>query len=227
MVKDKPREYDYNEESKNKNESKGDILNDEIEDPCSGETKSQGDIINEDKDIPITEKQIEIEGTETINNDLQKKDEEIQSLMDLLKRRQADFENYKKRRIKEQEEYKQVVIKDIALDILNINDDLLRAIDAASNFSDQDSLEQVHRSFVEGVLMISNRIEDSLKKYGIIEIDSINQEFDPSLNEAVEIDMSEDVKKDTITKVYQKGFRLNDQVLRCSKVKVTKSKKME
>ena len=73
--------------------------------------------------------------------------------------------------------------------------------------------------------MISKRIEEMLKKYGIEEIDSLNKPFDPNFNEAVEIDESEDVEVDTITKVHQKGFCLEDYVVRAAKVKVTKPAK--
>lgn len=152
-----------------------------------------------------------------VNEELIKKEKEIESLTDMLKRRQADFENYKKRMAKNLEEYQKLAIKDFAFDIININDDLLRAIDAASNIEDEQT-----KAFVEGVSIISNRIVEALKKYGIEEIDSFNREFDPNFNEAVEIDMSEDVDVDTITGVYQKGFKLDDYVIRCARVKVTK-----
>ena len=70
--------------------------------------------------------------------------------------------------------------------------------------------------------MISKRIEETLGKYGIKEIDSIDLEFDPNVHEAVEIEMSTDVDHDTVTKVYQKGFSLEEVVLRSSKVRVSK-----
>ncbi len=151
------------------------------------------------------------------SGDLKAKDKEIASLTDMLKRRQADFENYKKRIAKNQEEYKKLAIKDFAFDIININDDFLRAIDAASDVSDEQT-----KAFADGIRIISKRIEETLEKYGIEEIDSLNKEFDPKFNEAVEIDMGEDVDSDTITAVYQKGFKLDDYVIRCAKVKVTK-----
>lgn len=148
--------------------------------------------------------------------------EEMDSLKDTLMRRQADFENYKKRVHKDREEQKKLAIKDLALDIININDDLLRAVDAASNIPKDETLEHAHQAFVEGVIMISRQIEGALEKYGIHEIDSLYKEFNPNYNEAVEIDMSKDVDHDTVTKIYQKGFTLNDLVIRSAKVKVTK-----
>ena len=155
--------------------------------------------------------------------DAGKKEKEIAELKDLMQRRQADFENYKKRVLKSQEENRKYAIKDLALDIITINDDLLRAVEASSTVKNGESLEQSHRSFVDGVLMISRMIEESLGKYKIVEIDQLNKAFDPQFNEAVEIVTSDAVKEDTITRIYQKGFMLDDLVLRSARVQVTRA----
>jgi molecular chaperone GrpE len=155
----------------------------------------------------------------------QKLRSEMDNLKDTMQRRQADFENYKKRMAKQQGEYRKMHIRDFAHDIMEINDDLLRAIEASDSLAKNGSVEKSHRSFVEGVSMISNRIEETMKKYGVVEIDALNQAFDPNFHEAVEIEMSGDVDFDTVTKVYQKGFRIDDLVVRSAKVKVAKPKK--
>jgi len=162
-----------------------------------------------------------------LQEELNKKNEELDALKDLLVRRQADFENYKKRVIRLQEEDRKLAIKDIARDIININDDLLRAIDAACNIQDAKDLADAHNLFVEGIKMISRQIEDMLKRYGVEEINSLGQAFDPEYNEAVEIDESADIVKDTITKVYQKGFKLDKYVVRAARVKVTRPAKQK
>ncbi len=160
-----------------------------------------------------------------LQEELNKKNEELTALKDLLIRRQADFENYKKRVIRMQEDDRKLAIKDMALDVITINDDLIRAIDAASNVQTVENLAEAHTSFVEGVKIISRQIEDMLKRYGVEEIESLNQPFDPEYNEAIEIDESTDVEKDTITKVYQKGFKLDKYVIRAARVKVTRPAK--
>ncbi|MGQ9843690.1 MAG: nucleotide exchange factor GrpE [Spirochaetota bacterium] len=160
-----------------------------------------------------------------LQEELNKKNEELTALKDLLMRRQADFENYKKRVIRMQEDDRKLAIKDIACDVITINDDLIRAIEAASNVQSVDNVFEAHTSFVEGVKIISRQIEDMLKRYGVEEIESINQPFDPEYNEAIEIDESQDIEKDTITKVYQKGFKLDKYVIRAARVKVTRPAK--
>ena len=146
---------------------------------------------------------------------------ELETLKDLLQRRQADFENYKKRNARMQEEYKKIAIKDFALDVLNINDVLLRAIDIASSLSESNSNE-VGGSLIEGVKLTSKRLMEAMGKYGIEEIESENMPFDPNFHEAVEITTDPDVEIDTVTKVYQKGFKLDEYVIRTAKVKVSK-----
>lgn len=153
---------------------------------------------------------------------VEKKEEEVAQLKDLLMRRQADFENYKKQSARQSEMNRRILIKDIAVDIIGINDNLIRASEAAVHVPDGENLEDAHKSYVEGVMMISKSIQEMLGKYGIEEIDAMNQHFDPNVHEAVEIDMSDEVSEDTVTKVFQKGFKLDDFILRSSRVCVTR-----
>lgn len=146
---------------------------------------------------------------------------EIDTMKDLLQRRQADFENFRKRTVKMQEDYKKLAIKDFALDVLNINDDLLRAIEASSVISEENSSD-ASSSLIEGVKMTSRRLIDTLGKYGIEEIESENKPFNPNYHEAVEIATDSEINADTVTKVYQKGFKLEEYIVRTAKVKVTK-----
>lgn len=151
---------------------------------------------------------------------------ELAETRDLLLRKQADFENYKKRMMKLQDDNRKLALRDIAVDIVQINDDLLRALDASAAISadGEESVKESHDSFVQGVSMISKRIESVLEKYGVVEIDALDQEFDPNFHEAIEIDTG-GVEHDTVTLVHQKGYRINDMLLRSAKVRVTKPEK--
>ncbi|MCL2025834.1 MAG: nucleotide exchange factor GrpE [Leptospirales bacterium] len=151
--------------------------------------------------------------------------EELADMKDQLLRKQADFENYKKRMIKLQEDNRKLALRDIALDIVQINDDLLRALDASVILAgNEGGAKESYDSFLQGVLMISKRIESVLEKYGVSEIDALDQEFDPNFHEAIEIDMG-NVERDAVTFVYQKGYTINDMILRNAKVRVTKPEK--
>lgn len=154
---------------------------------------------------------------------LSEKEAEIQSLKELLQRRQADFENYKKRVLRQNEELKKYALKDLALDIIAINDDMIRAIDSSKDVD--SNYESAYSSFVDGVSMISTRIEEVLAKYGIEQIDAEECEFDPNYHEAVEIESREDLDQDKVSHVYQKGFKIDDLVIRSCKVRVAKAVK--
>jgi len=148
---------------------------------------------------------------------------EIETLKDLLQRRQADFENFRKRTVKLQEDYKKLAIKDFACDIINVNDDISRAIEASDNLANQENSElQSKESFIEGIKLVSKKIEEILNNYGIKEIESENKPFNPNYHEALEIADSSTHSEDTVTKVYQKGFKLDEHVLRTAKVRVSK-----
>ena len=109
------------------------------------------------------------------------------------------------------------------MDIININDDLIRASEAAVQIADGDNLEHAHKVYVDGVMLISRNIIQSLAKNGVEEIESLNMPFNPEVHEAIEFDTSDQVTEDTVTRVHQKGFRIDQFIIRTSKVKVTKA----
>jgi len=192
-------------------------------------TANKEETVQEQKDSPENQdNSCSCEESEKMEKELSAQDteiirlnKEIETMKDLLQRRQADFENFRKRTVKMQEDYKKLAIKDFALDVLNINDDLLRAIDASAVISEENSSD-ASSSLIEGVKMTSKRLIDALGKYGIEEIESENKPFNPNYHEAVEIATDPEIDSDTVTKVYQKGFKLEEYIVRTAKVKVTK-----
>ena len=179
------------------------------------EAENGQDTICEDTKNPETE-------ISNQDDEIIKLNKEIDTLKDLLQRRQADFENFRKRTVKLQEDYRKLAIKDFACDIINVNDDIIRAIEVSENLSEQESPE-TKESFIEGIKLVSKRIVEILNKYGIEEIEAENKPFNPNYHEALEIENSEAHSADTVTRVYQKGFKLDEHVVRCAKVRVSKS----
>jgi len=199
----------------------GDAMTGQADEAKKSENGSQGPGRHEDQPGQAEDIKALRESLKAKEEELVKRKEELDQMKDLMMRRQADFDNYKKRMVKSQDEYRKLAIKDMSIDIIQINDDILRALEAAACV-DPEQLPASHSSFIDGVSMISRRIEEMLKKYGVKEIESLNTEFDPSANEAVEITESGEVTRDTITKVYQKGFMLDDSVVRAARVRVTR-----
>ncbi|MBP9022930.1 MAG: nucleotide exchange factor GrpE [Spirochaetes bacterium] len=159
---------------------------------------------------------------ELLKAELCKKDQEIASLKDVLLRNKADFDNFRKRIAKTEEQNKKMSVVGIAGEIIKINDDLIRTVEAANSMSAESSADDVKKAFSEGVVIIAKEIASLLQKHFISEIEAENCPFDPNCHEAVEIDMQDGIDTDTVTKVYQKGYKLEDFVIRSAKVKVSK-----
>ena len=159
---------------------------------------------------------------EMLKAELCKKDQEIASLKDVLLRNKADFDNFRKRIAKTEEQNKKMSVVGIAGEIIKINDDLIRTVEDANSMSAESSADDVKKAFSEGVVIISKEIATLLQKHFISEIEAENCPFDPNFHEAVEIDMQDGIETDTVTKVYQKGYKLEDFVIRSAKVKVSK-----
>ncbi len=131
--------------------------------------------------------------------------------LDMARRVQADFDNYRRRSQKEKEEYKAFATADLLTDLLTIVDDLDRALE--HNTEDND--------FVTGVKGVRKNLMKALESKGLKEIDTSGK-FDPNYHEAfgmVEADTDGD-----IAEVFQKGYCIGSRVLRTAKVKVTKKK---
>lgn len=147
---------------------------------------------------------------------LAEKQEEIRSYIDRLKRLQADFENYKKRMIREMASLEEWISNREILDFLPLYDNLQRAF---ANFSGNND----SRSFVEGVEQIYAQFDQILKQKGMTPIEALDKEFDPAKHEAL-LSVPSDKPQNVILEEIERGYMRNGQVLRPSKVKVSKGK---
>ena len=133
-------------------------------------------------------------------------------LKDQLLRLQADFENARKRWRKEQAETQERANADLLRELLEIYDDFQRALSAKT--SDPNLL-------IAGVEMISRRLGDFLKSYGIQSIEAEGKLFDPALHEAVAHEESKEVPEGTVLSELRKGYTMNGRVLRTAVVKIS------
>ena len=137
-------------------------------------------------------------------------------LKDQMLRRQAELENYRKRLIRDKEEAVQFANESLIRDILGFLDNMERALTAAKNGGDVNAL-------IEGFEMTQNQLLSTLdKNWGLKAIESVGQEFDPSLHEACMMTVDENLDKETVLEEFQKGYTLHDRVIRPSKVKIGK-----
>ena len=132
-------------------------------------------------------------------------------LRDQLLRRQADFENFRRRTERDRSEFLQYAAMEIVRDLLPVLDDFDRALKV-------DSADQ---EYAKGVELIYQRLFDTLKKSGLEPIETEGQSFDPHLHQAVEMaEASEGVEDQAILEVFRKGYNFKGRLLRPAMVKV-------
>jgi len=135
--------------------------------------------------------------------------EELDLTKDRLLRLTAEYENYRKRTTKEKEGIYSDAYVDVLKEIIPIVDNLERAVAADGNIDD----------LKKGIEMTIKGCQDSFTKLGIEEIDS-SGEFDPNVHNAVMHIEDENLEKNVIAEVFQKGYKKEDKIIRHTMVKV-------
>jgi len=155
-------------------------------------------------DAPSSEAEIEI----------QKLVEERDSLQDRLMRRQAEFENYKKRAERERSEYVQFASAELMKELLNVLDSFDLAI---RNADDESSAGQ---DVSRGIDLIYKQFLDALGKFGLKPIEATGQPFDPNFHQAISTVPAKGVAENTVVEVMRRGYTLNGKLLRPAMVAV-------
>jgi len=154
--------------------------------------------------------------TKQLEEDLEKSKLEIDEAKDKYLRLFAEFDNYKKRSIKEKLEFMKTASQDTINAILPVMDDFDRAKKSAD---DDNSVEQ----FSEGVTMVYNKLHSVLKNLGVEAMESTGEVFDPELHAAVtEIPAPSEDMKGKVIDTIEKGYLLKDKIIRHAKVVVGK-----
>ncbi len=179
---------------------------------------------------PITENQAEQEAQDTQAGETQTEDkaaepvaelsaeeklqQENAALNDKYLRLFAEFDNYKRRTQKERVELLQTAGKDVVVSLLPVLDDFERAIKATENATDVSAIR-------EGIILVQNKLKSILGQKGLKEMESIHTVFDTDKHEAItNIPAPSDDLKGKVVDELEKGYTLNDKVIRFAKVVV-------
>ena len=136
------------------------------------------------------------------------------SLYDKLLRRQAEFDNYRKRVERERNELYQHGREDVLLQSLPVVDNFERALSSLEE-SEGDA-EALRR----GVELIHKQFKDALSKLGLEAVEAVGKTFDPHVHEAVTTEATDKHKENTVIEEFQRGYKIGDRLLRPAKVKV-------
>jgi len=149
-------------------------------------------------------------------SEVEKLEEELKEQKDKYLRLYAEFDNYRRRTAKENIELRQTAGKEIIASLLDVLDDCDRAEKQMQQANDIDQLK-------EGVQLIFNKLRSTLQSKGLKAMESINTEFDPEKHEAItEIPAPNKSLKGKVIDEVQKGYYLNDKIIRFAKVVVGK-----
>ncbi len=209
-------EEQNNQDEENVNTEQDDGVEDDKDQESIENSESESDAdVNENDD----EAQDDIDSLDDLTKEdilgLKKKAAERDTYLDQLLRTKAEFMNYQKRMVKENESTSQFAVRNLILDFLPELDNFDRALKLADSSKDIDK-------FVEGIKLIEEQLFKVLGKYGVESIETVGKPFDPNLHEAVMEEENNEMPHHTIIDEFQRGFLLKERVIRPSKVKVSK-----
>ncbi|HEY4543517.1 MAG TPA: nucleotide exchange factor GrpE [Tissierellaceae bacterium] len=187
----------------NKNESNNEELKDELNENQDEEEIEQEEIENQDEIVDEEES----ENNEDLKSQLEESNNRFLRL-------QADFSNFKRRNEKERTGLVSLGKEAIVTDILPVIDNFERAM-MLEDGSEKDS-------FYEGIELIQKQLIEVLEKHGVKEINCLHEQFDPNYHYAVQMQESDKYQPDVVINVMQKGYLLNDKVIRPAMVIVSK-----
>lgn len=152
-------------------------------------------------------------GKEETAAEVDERDEKITELQNRLLRLQADFDNFRRRSAGEKEQLSTFVTAGVVSKFLKVLDNFERAEASMEKSSDLETL-------LTGMKQIRRQFDDVFKELGVVEIEAQNQKFDPAYHEAVMRGQNSELEDETVDIVFEKGYKLQDKVIRHSKVRV-------
>lgn len=141
---------------------------------------------------------------------------ELAELQDRFLRLQADFDNFRRRLLKEREEGFQFGHQNLVKDLLPAVDNLERAIEHARRSEGGEP-----KALLQGIELVLRELRSVLGKHGVSEIEALGQPFDPAVHEAMAQTHDASVPQSTVVQVFQKGYQLRDRLLRPAQVVVS------
>ena len=146
---------------------------------------------------------------------------------DQLLRKQAEFENYRKRVEREKADARFAAKQEILRELLNVLDACERGLNsiesAESRGRDAAAYKEILQSYREGYELLHKQIQSTLAKFGVEEISAVGEQFNPNIHEAVLHEPSESHREGEVMEEMKKGYRLHDRLLRAAQVKVARS----
>jgi molecular chaperone GrpE len=180
------------------------------------EPKHEQGPVSETQEPEILQESEELTEVEKLQAAVEELKAEVQDYKDQYLRKHADFENFRKRMLREKEEAIRYANTALLKDIIGVIDDFERAIGSAQESKDFDG-------FLSGIQLIEKQFVGMLENnWGLKRMETVGEEFDPQRHEALMMEENPECDTETVLEDYQRGYSLNDRVIRHAKVKVGK-----
>lgn len=167
---------------------------------------------------PATERPVEVELVPNLELEqkCQEQTEENKKLVETIARQKAEFDNYRRRTLKEKDQVREAAKEDVIARLLPVLDNFERAIQSAGQVPEAASIRQ-------GVEMIAVQFMGVLEADALKRIPALGSQFDPNLHEAIAVEEREDVPENEVIEVMLPGYTLGERVIRPAMVKVAKA----
>jgi len=172
-------------------------------------------------DSPDTPTTTESPSIEDLTRQLAEATEKADKHWESLLRKQAEYDNLQKRMARDVEKARKYALEKFATDLLAVKDSMELGIEAAAQ--SETKLEVVR----EGMELTLKMLTDTLSKFDVVEINPLNEKFNPQWHEAMAMQPSPDAEEGTVLHLHQKGYQLNDRLLRPARVVVAQAVKAE
>jgi molecular chaperone GrpE len=184
------------------------------------ETPGKEEAHEEHKHDEHKKKKKKDDGIEELKKLLEEKEKNIKALQEKILYLQADFENFKKLKTKERVDTLKYGNEALIKEFIPVVDNLEMALNHAANTDD-------YKSILEGVKLTFNEFLKVLEKAGVTRIDAAGKQFDPNLHEAFYQEERTDIEPDVVISEFQKGYLLNERLIRPSRVVLSKKPEIQ
>lgn len=154
-----------------------------------------------------------------LQDQLAKLESERAAMFENNRRRHNDFENFKNRTERERSETFRNQLGNLATQMLPVLDNMNRALDSTKDISTERTTD--FQQFFEGIEMVNQQLNEILADMGVQPINAVGENFDPHRHEAVATEVTDELPSNTITAELLRGYRIGEQIIRPSMVKVS------
>lgn len=160
-----------------------------------------------------------------LRSDLSKAEKERAEMVESFKRRQNDFENFRKRIERERNDTHRNILSGLATHMLPVIDNLNRALDSASGQEINKSTD--FQQFIEGIVLVNHQLNEVLEEIGVHPILAVGEPFDPHFHEAVAAEPTNEFPPNMVLAELIRGYKIEGKVIRPAMVKVSSAAKAE